>query len=661
MAFQTPLTPSTPLMDQPNLADLLTQRAAFEASAVQASRQPYTELIGQLEKRISQPLTDLLQRRRTRDEREGEHDFLQTERDVGLAETRAKTQLDIAQAGSAEALARSYDATTDKTGQETAQLQSLNEGFPKVAEYINKNPNTWTTLGIAQVMANLPSDSMGQYQKIEAARNLTSRDAAALSLRSFSKDMAPEDAERLWNATKPQLMQSQIVAPEFVANIGRRIQEDPTYLQSKEWLAKANTLSYHMTPLDETTVTGRYITRIGPYGEVIRQDRPALGTIGPDTATLDRTTGEIGPRTKGPSGSSGLQRASTTERKALYEMQQSLTVLDALQREMDLDISAREGESSMTVARKGWEFAGDTVGGFGFAMTDRVARRIQAIATAKQIIGKGLEGGVLRKEDEEKYNKILPTNWDDDHVAYQKLQFLREVIEANREIFLDTLEKSNIDVSQYQRKEAESPMVSVTIQDTAPDEWFEETDYERNEAGYRAYFDAVNKGQDPQNPTEVHGRIWGGHTFELPMTEMVTPERAAKFRDFYAKYPDRGRVTISGTREEQGWQSGEHDVLMPTYSMSEADRDEARDLLQTLGMPTEAQDPEAYLERRNDSTGHRRLDITGTTPEDFARKPQPLLNFDDALQLEISALIADEEEADPRYEENIMLRGSEGR
>ena len=46
MAFQTPLTPSTPLMDQPNLADLLTQRAAFEASAVQASRKPYTELIG---------------------------------------------------------------------------------------------------------------------------------------------------------------------------------------------------------------------------------------------------------------------------------------------------------------------------------------------------------------------------------------------------------------------------------------------------------------------------------------------------------------------------------------------------------------------------------------------------------------------------------------
>ena len=416
-----------------------------------------------------------------------------------------------------------------------------------------------------------------------------------------------------------------------------------------------------MTPLDETTVTGMYVTRIGPYGEVVRKERLPLGTIGPDTASFNRATGEIGPRTKGPSGSSGLQRASTTERKALYEMQQSLTVLDALQREMDLDISAREGESSMTVARKGWELIGDTVGGFGYTITDRAAKRKQAIATAKQIIGKGLEGGVLRKEDEEKYNKILPTNWDDDHVAYQKLQFLREVIEANREIFLDTLEKSNIDVSNYQRKEAESPMVSVTIQDTAPDEWFEETDYERNEAGYRAYFDAVNKGQDPQNPTEVHGRLWGGHTFELPMTEMVTPERAAKFRDFYAKYPDRGRVTISGTREEQGWQSGEHDVLMPTYPMSEADRDAARDLLQTLGMPTEAQDPEAYLERRNDSTGHRRLDYTGTTPEDFARKPQPLLNFDDALQLEISALIAEEEEADPRYEENIMLRGSEGR
>ena len=42
----------------------------------------------------------------------------------------------------------------------------------------------------------------------------------------------------------------------------------------------------------------------------------------------------------------------------------------------------------------------------------------------KQVIGKALEGGVLRKEDEEKYNEILPTITDTAEVAIRKMQML---------------------------------------------------------------------------------------------------------------------------------------------------------------------------------------------------------------------------------------------
>lgn len=51
------------------------------------------------------------------------------------------------------------------------------------------------------------------------------------------------------------------------------------------------------------------------------------------------------------------------------------------------------------------------------------AQKIRAdVARVKQVIGKALEGGVLRKEDEAKYAQILPTLNDTDDVAQYKIQ-----------------------------------------------------------------------------------------------------------------------------------------------------------------------------------------------------------------------------------------------
>ena len=46
----------------------------------------------------------------------------------------------------------------------------------------------------------------------------------------------------------------------------------------------------------------------------------------------------------------------------------------------------------------------------------------------RQKVGKALEGGVLRKEDEEKYKKILPTIYDTEAVALDKIAQLQEMI-----------------------------------------------------------------------------------------------------------------------------------------------------------------------------------------------------------------------------------------
>lgn len=71
------------------------------------------------------------------------------------------------------------------------------------------------------------------------------------------------------------------------------------------------------------------------------------------------------------------------------------------------------------------------------------------IALVRQIIGKALEGGVLRKEDEIKYKDILPQLGETKTLVASKIKLLKQRIEDNRSTFLDSLEDSDYDVSKH--------------------------------------------------------------------------------------------------------------------------------------------------------------------------------------------------------------------
>lgn len=75
--------------------------------------------------------------------------------------------------------------------------------------------------------------------------------------------------------------------------------------------------------------------------------------------------------------------------------------------------------------------------------------RQAVIDRVKQVIGKALEGGVLRKEDEYKYEKILPTIYDPPEVVKTKLDGLETAIKQRRETTLDALEDAAYDVSRF--------------------------------------------------------------------------------------------------------------------------------------------------------------------------------------------------------------------
>lgn len=75
-------------------------------------------------------------------------------------------------------------------------------------------------------------------------------------------------------------------------------------------------------------------------------------------------------------------------------------------------------------------------------------QRQATIDKVKQIIGKTLEGGVLRKEDEAKYEKILPTIGDPPDVAQSKIAGLARTLKQKRQTLIETLSDAGYDIDR---------------------------------------------------------------------------------------------------------------------------------------------------------------------------------------------------------------------
>jgi hypothetical protein len=110
-------------------------------------------------------------------------------------------------------------------------------------------------------------------------------------------------------------------------------------------------------------------------------------------------------------------KASDTELTKIQDTEKGLGALKALRKKIR-DNPGAVGPISGKLRYNPWA-------------TER--RKLQAdIDAAKQIIGKAMEGGVLRKEDEEKYARILPTMDDPPDIADYKLEQLDEMM--NRDL-----------------------------------------------------------------------------------------------------------------------------------------------------------------------------------------------------------------------------------
>lgn len=152
-------------------------------------------------------------------------------------------------------------------------------------------------------------------------------------------------------------------------------------------------------------------------------------------------------------GDTPYDRSRTGERQVLSsdanniaDIDNSIAMLDTLKE----GIGATGASSGMSAAMPNWVTETTGIG-------EDAKKRQAMINGAKQIIGKALEGGVLRKEDEAKYEKILPTLSDDPAVAQSKIEQLRATLEAKRETTLEALGQAGYGVERMRRPASGQP------------------------------------------------------------------------------------------------------------------------------------------------------------------------------------------------------------
>jgi len=126
--------------------------------------------------------------------------------------------------------------------------------------------------------------------------------------------------------------------------------------------------------------------------------------------------------------------------RSIGDLDQSIALLDELEGKVGgVGVASRLGATIVP------DFVTEATGIGGDAK-----RQEAMIRTARQIIGKAMEGGVLRKEDEAKYEAILPKIGDAPDVAQGKIEGLRKLLRDKREAQLESLGSAGFHTAGYQ-------------------------------------------------------------------------------------------------------------------------------------------------------------------------------------------------------------------
>lgn len=264
-------------------------------------------------------------------------------------------------------------------------------------------------------------------------------------------DDAPEQYDPAWWASTMQYGQEPKAPAKLEQVDPTKDLIDPTTGEVK----RAGTPEARLREVVVRGPNGRPVKKLVPESDLIAgveqyqepktaSDEPLVAIMGPDGQPV------LVPRSQ----ASGKRPASTREQGRpvtsgdagrMADFDTSLDDLNVLNKALTETATATGTSAAIGAGVPAWV---TDMTGWG---TD-AKKRQGVIDRVKQVIGKTLEGGVLRKEDEYKYEKILPTIKDTPELAKSKLQGLEQAITQRRVTFLDALGDAGYETSKYQAR-----------------------------------------------------------------------------------------------------------------------------------------------------------------------------------------------------------------
>jgi len=309
------------------------------------------------------------------------------------------------------------------------QLKDVPWNDPSWQSYINQSLKTNEFLTQQREQSKFQFEkSLRPFQTTEAATKAAAADRADAANRlAPALAQGPEQFQTALAREKPEiqtqfagvtstldLMQRALTPPQYIEAAGKTIPLPPAVQQQKVeqqaalGLAAEQAKQGFLNQQNEALVQSVMADKTGAVyaalpGEIQKQIAPVLSQRG---------------------WAGFAAKPSDTELTKLQDLETAITIARSLK--------TRITENSGLV--------GPVSGRLTVLPYANERKKLQAdIDLARQKIGKGLEGGVLRKEDEEKYKHILPTMADTPEVAQSKLDQLEQLLTRDAGIYRTSL------------------------------------------------------------------------------------------------------------------------------------------------------------------------------------------------------------------------------
>lgn len=202
---------------------------------------------------------------------------------------------------------------------------------------------------------------------------------------------------------------------------------------------------------DATVLTGPAVGTVVDFIDRRKQEEARLGQKQEEAKVVGKTLWaqdasgvwrQVGADSSGGGEGDGKKnRLTSGERNRLTDFRSALNILGNLTDTVSDTGTLEWAKTKVPNILSEWTGWGE----------DAKARNA-TLLKAKQIIGKAMEGGVLRKEDEAKYEKMLPNIKDTPNLARAKLADLVSQMIEDASIYLDDLETFNMDIGGFRSR-----------------------------------------------------------------------------------------------------------------------------------------------------------------------------------------------------------------